>query len=378
MADVLSVPQGRFNLRRLPLRRRELLRAYDASDEYLLNYLSEVQLPPVGARVLIVNDSFGALTVALHEFKPTALSDSYLSQQATLMNFSTNALSIDGVRLMTSLELPVQSYDLIVIKSPKTLALLEYQLITLRPFMTPATRIITAGMVKNLSTTVWRLLETIVGPTNSAKAWKKARLIFSLPDDKISLPVNPYPIHYRLEGMNYTIVNHANVFSRDSLDIGTRFFIEHIGRFPNAETIIDLGCGNGIVGLLAAERNPNAVVHFVDESFMAIASARESFKRAFGDSRLANFSVGDCLSDFTTESADVILCNPPFHQQNAVGDMIAAKMFRQAREVIKRGGELRVIGNRHLGYHLELKKLFGNVSVIAANRKFVILQSIVE
>ncbi|MGD7034847.1 methyltransferase [Methylotuvimicrobium buryatense] len=378
MADVLSVPQGRFNLRRLPLRRRELLRAYDASDEYLLNYLSEAQLPSIGARVLIVNDSFGALTVALHGFKPSALSDSYLSQQATLMNFSENALSIDGVRLMTSLELPVQKYDLIVIKAPKTLALLEYQLISLRPFMTSATRIITAGMVKNLSANVWRLLETIVGTTSTAQAWKKSRLIFSEPDDNISLPVNPYPLSYRLEGTNYTIVNHANVFSRDSLDIGTRFFIEHIGCFPNAETIIDLGCGNGIVGLLAAERNPNAVVHFVDESFMAIASARENFKLAFGESRLANFSVGDCLSDFTAESADVILCNPPFHQQNAVGDMIAAKMFRQAREVIKRGGKLLVIGNRHLGYHLELKKLFGNVSVIAANRKFVILQSMVE
>ncbi|HBA67594.1 MAG TPA: 50S rRNA methyltransferase, partial [Methylococcaceae bacterium] len=377
MADVLSVPQGRFNLRRLPLRRRELLKAYDASDEYLLNYLSEVQLPTIGARVLIVNDSFGALTVALHGFKPSVLSDSYLSQQATLMNFSENALSIDGVRLMTSLELPVQKYDLILIKSPKTLALLEYQLISLRPFMTPATRIITTGMVKNLSATVWRLLETIVGPTNTAKAWKKSRLIFSEPDDNIPLPVNPYPIRYRLEGTNYTIVNHANVFSRDSLDIGTRFFIEHIGCFPNAETIIDLGCGNGIVGLLAAERNPNAVVHFVDESFMAIASALENFKLAFGESRLANFSVGDCLSDFTAKSADVILCNPPFHQQNAVGDMIAAKMFRQAREVIKQGGKLLVIGNRHLGYHLELKKLFGNVSVIAANRKFVILQSMV-
>lgn len=378
MTDVLSVPQGRFNLRRLPLRRRELLRAYDASDEYLLNYLSEVQLPSIGARVLIVNDSFGALTVALHEFKPTALSDSYLSQQATLMNFSENALSIDGILLMTSLESPLQSYDLIVIKSPKTLALLEYQLISLRPFMTTATRVITIGMVKNLSATVWRLLETIVGPTSTARAWKKSRLIFSEPDDNISLPVNPYPVRYRLEGTNYTIVNHANVFSRDNLDIGTRFFIEHIGCFPNAESIIDLGCGNGIVGLLAAERNPNAVVHFVDESFMAIASARENFKLAFGESRLANFSVGDCLSDFTAKSTDVILCNPPFHQQNAVGDMIAAKMFRQARNVIKQGGKLLVIGNRHLGYHLELKKLFGNVSVIAANRKFVILQSMVE
>lgn len=377
MTDVLSVPQGRFKLQRLPLRRRELLRAFDAADEYLLNYLSETQVPSSGARVLIVNDSFGALAVALHAFKPVALSDSYLSQQATRMNLSANALASDEIQLMTSLETPSESCDLLVIKAPKTLALLEHQLLVLRPLVTQTTRIIVAGMVKNLSPSVWQLLEKIVGPTRSSRAWKKARLIFCELEDTLPELVSPYPTRYRLNGTHYTIVNHANVFSRESLDIGTRFFIEHIGSFPDAETIIDLGCGNGIVGMLAAEHNPQATVHLVDESFMAIASARENFKLAFGDTRKATFTAGDCLSDFNAKSADVILCNPPFHQQNAVGDMIAVKMFRQAKNVLRSGGVLRVIGNRHLGYHLELKKIFGHVSVIAANRKFVILQSTV-
>lgn len=376
MADVLSVPQGRFNLRRLPLRRHELLRAFDAADEYALYYLAEAQLP-ADTRLLIVNDGFGALALALHRFKPVAISDSYLSHQATQMNFSANGLSIDDIRMMTSLESPGQIFDVVLIKSPKTLSLLEYQLIALRPFMTPETRIVTAGMAKNLSPTVWRLLERIIGSTTSSLTRKKARLIFSAPDDTIPLPINPYPLRYRLEGTKYTIVNHANVFSRNNLDIGTRFFIKHIACFPNAENIIDLGCGNGIVGLIAAERNPNASLHFVDESFMAVASARENFNSAFGNTRIGNFSAGDCLSDFSAASADVILCNPPFHQQNAVGDMIAAKMFRQAKDVLQKGGVLQIIGNRHLGYHLELKRLFGNVSVVAANQKFVILQSTV-
>lgn len=375
MVDLLSVPQGRFELRRLPLRKRELLRAFDAADEYILNYLHENGLPANGARLLIVNDSFGALAVALHAFNPTAMSDSFLSQEATRMNLSGNALSIDSVRLLTSLDKPDGAFDCIVIKSPKTMAMLEYQLIALRPFMTPATRIITAGMVKNLSPSVWYLLETIVGPTVSSRAWKKARLIFSEPDMTMPVPVNPYPVVYRLEGTDYTIVNHANIFSRDNLDIGTRFFLEHIGHYPNALNIIDLGCGNGIVGIIAAERNPDAVVHFVDESFMAIASATENFRRAFGDSRQASFRAGDCLFGFNAASADIVLCNPPFHQQNAVGDMIAAKMFRQARTVLKPGGELWVIGNRHLGYHLTLKKWFADVVLVDANSKFVILRA---
>jgi 16S rRNA (guanine1207-N2)-methyltransferase len=129
------------------------------------------------------------------------------------------------------------------------------------------------------------------------------------------------------------------------------------------------------VGLLAAERNPNARLHFVDESFMAVASAQDNFYRAFGETREAVFQVGDGLSDFKSQSADVILCNPPFHQQNTIGDQIAVQLFKQARQVLKRGGELWVIGNRHLHYHQDLSRLFGNCRVVASNTKFVIWQA---
>ena len=40
-------------------------------------------------------------------------------------------------------------------------------------------------------------------------------------------------------------------------------------------------------------------------------------------------------------------------------------MFRESKQVLRRGGELWVIGNRHLGYHIQLKKLFGNCEVVA-------------
>ncbi|GAB4258569.1 MAG: class I SAM-dependent methyltransferase [Methylomicrobium sp.] len=375
MPDFLTVPQGRFELVRLPIRQRELLQAYDAADEYVLNDLAEQGLPSENVRMLIVNDAFGALTVALSAYKPVVLSDSFLSLEATRMNLSTNGKPVDQIERLTSLDLPEGVFDWIVIKAPKTLALLEYQLIRLRPAIGPGTRIVTAGMVKHLSPSVARLLERIVGPTSLSLARKKARLLFTEPDPSRPEVLNPYPIVYRLEGTNYMIVNHANVFSRDSLDIGTRFFLKHIGHYPNARHIVDLGCGNGVVGLIAAEQNPQAVVHFVDESFMAVASAQTNFEAAFGGGRQATFRPGDGLSGFASASVDVILCNPPFHQQNTVGDMIAANMFRQARRALTREGVLWVIGNRHLGYHRLLKKGFGRVDTVDANSKFVILKA---
>jgi 16S rRNA (guanine1207-N2)-methyltransferase len=382
MQTSLDIPQGRFELRRLPYRKNELLQAWDAADEYLLNYLASQDIPVTEARIVILNDSFGALALALNAYRPIAMSDSFLSQQATLNNCQLNAIDQDGLRLLDSLSLPDGPVDYLLIKAPKTLALLEYQLHRLRPLLKPTAKIIVAGMVKALPASLWKLLEKLIGPTSTSLAVKKARLIFAGLDPDLILPPNPYPIRYRLENSvngihsDFPISNHANVFSRDSLDIGTRLLLQHLPENPDYQQIIDLGCGNGVVGLMMAARLPNARISFVDESFMAIASARENFERAFAGQRPADFVIGDCLSGFPEQSADCIVCNPPFHQQHAIGDHIAWQMFQQACHVLRKGGELRVIGNRHLNYHQHLKKLFGNWERVASNTKFVIIKAV--
>lgn len=374
MTEFFKVSQGEFVLNRLPKRPRELLRAWDAADEYLLDAFAQIVQPAADVRILILNDSFGALAVALSAFQPYAMSDSYLSQQATRLNLVENGLAKSSVNFLSSLDRLEGLFDIVLIKVPKTLALLEDQLIRLYPHLKPSAQVMVAGMVKALPPAVWKLLERLVGETTTLLAKKKARLIFAKPEERI-IAANPYPVYYTLENTNYLIGNHANVFSRDSLDIGTRFFLQHMPVRQDAFDIIDLGCGNGLVGLIAAERSPTATVHFVDESFMAVASAQENFRRALGAKRKATFRVGDGLLNFEAASADVIFCNPPFHQQNTIGDQIAVSMFKESRRVLRTGGELWVIGNRHLDYYSSLKRLFGKCSTIATNGKFVICKA---
>ena len=376
--QLLKVRLGEFTLQRLPKRPLELLRAWDAADEYLLDTFSATVNTSAEPRILIVNDSFGALAVALSALQPHAFSDSYLSQQATRLNLIENGIALQQVQLINSLE-PLQGlFDTVLIKAPKTLALLEDQLIRIRPHLTPNSQVILAGMVKSLPSALWTLLERLIGPTTTSLARKKARLITATPDADIALANNPYPVCYTLENSDYLISNHANVFSREKLDIGTRFFLEYLPIKPAIKDIIDLGCGNGLVGLIAAERNSLANIHFVDESFMAVASAKDNFSRAFELTRSATYTVGDGLCDFEASSADLILCNPPFHQQHTVGDQIAVSLFVQSRRVLRKGGELWVIGNRHLNYHSQLQRLFGNHQVIAANAKFIIIKAVVK
>lgn len=372
MSEIFRSSQGEFELQRLPQNVHESLRAWDAADEYVLDYTANLELPYT-SKILIINDTFGALAIGLNSFQLHALSDSYLSQQATRLNLAKNNLPEAAVTLTKSLEPLEQIFDLVIIKVPKTLALLEFQLFQLRSCISENTKIIVAGMVKVLTPSVWNLLNRIIGETKTSLAQKKARLIFATLNPNFSTPQNPYPIRYVLENTDYLITNHANVFSREKLDIGTRFFLEQLPQSEKYQDIVDLGCGNGIVGLIAAQKNPMAQIHFVDESFMAIESARENFEQAFKNQR-GQFYIDDCLTNFAQNSTDLVLCNPPFHQQHVIGDFIAQTMFKQAKNVLRKKGELWVIGNRHLNYGVTLARFFGksNVILIVQNTKFQI------
>jgi 16S rRNA (guanine1207-N2)-methyltransferase len=130
-----------------------------------------------------------------------------------------------------------------------------------------------------------------------------------------------------------------------------------------------------VLGIVFALRNPEAQLTLVDESYMAVQSAEENWQAVHG-ARPVSIRAGDGLAEQPAASLDLVLCNPPFHQQQVVGDFLAWRMFQQARAALVAGGELWVVGNRHLAYHIKLKRLFSEVHQLAATAKFVILRAI--
>ncbi len=373
--NLLTLETRSLTLHRYPLATDQNLQAWDAADEYLLRELTEEQLAGLQGPILILNDSFGALTCGLAAYQPIAISDSFLSQEATRRNWQTNELNEQHLHLQDMLAPLPAAPALVIIKVPKTLAMLEYQLLRLRDVVTPQTRIIAAGKAKEIHTSTLALFEQILGETKTSLAWKKARLIYSKMENKPAL-ANPYPNVWQLESSDYQIANHANVFSRSSLDIGARFMLQHLPRQKKG-LMVDLGCGNGVLGLMALEYNPEAEILFLDESFMAVASSQLNVeKNRPQDLTRCQFRAGHSLAGIESNSADVILCNPPFHQLQAITDEIAWQMFKDAKRCLKRGGELWIVGNRHLNYHIKLKRLFGGAECVASNSKFVILRTI--
>lgn len=363
-----------FTLHRFPKMKEETpLQAWEAADEYLLQQL-EGETAASGA-TLIFNDAFGALTCALHHRHPVTISDSWIAQEAARQNLAANQLDASLVTFQDcSAPLPAAP-ALVIIKLPKQLALLEQQLRALRAVCTPQTRIIAGAKARDIHSSTLALFEKVLGPTTTTLAWKKARLVnctFSAPALNAVSAVQSWP----LEGTDWIIHNQANVFSRSSLDIGARVFLPQLPEGMDGE-LVDLGCGNGVIGLALLAQNPQARVLFTDESYMAVASSRMNVEINLPDALArSEFMVNNALAGVEAERFDAILCNPPFHQLHAITDHIAWQMFTDARRCLKFGGELRIVGNRHLGYYQKLKKIFGNCTTLATGGKFVVLRSV--
>jgi len=364
------------------------LQAWDSADEYLINHINEQGLIKVHSKVAIFNDAFGALATSFcHAGTDNAdvvcINDSYISHQGIRYNIEQNALDDDNIELISSIDELPNNIDIILYKIPKSKSLLIEQLIQIKNSVSKECIFIAADRAKEIHSSTLKVFEKYLGTTKTSLAVKKARLVFCQFDSPLGNKqalVSPYPTVWSLPhqskndspSRDFSISNHANVYAREKLDIGARYFIENLPKISANTKVIDLGCGNGVIGLTVLANQPEAQVQFIDESVMAIASAKQNVLNNLPE-QIDNceFTLNDSLTDIEGGSVDLILCNPPFHQNTATTDHIAWQMFKDSHRVLKKGGELRIIGNQQLAYHIKLQRLFGNEKLIASNNKFV-------
>ena len=403
----LKTAVGSFTIRRLPLRKSETLQAWDAADELLLEYFasqypaaldssasdpSTLDTTKSDHRLLIINDQFGALTTSLHLQAPDSWNDSSISHLAAQLNYQNNlniGHSNENINTIASTEPLTGNYSIVLIKIPKTLSLLEQQLCILRQHVNEETLIVAGGMSKHIHNSTLALFEKQLGDTSTSRATKKARLIFCKVDKNNLKAETDHALiatRYFADPLNSELICYANGFSRDRLDLGARAMVEAMDNntLPDAENIADLGCGNGVLGLHALSSIAKDInkqdklrsISFIDESYMAVAAAKENYLNLIGDADKKNTSPSFMVQDSikkTDNKYDWIICNPPFHIGTAMDTYIANRMFQQSHAGLQSNGQLWVVANRHLRYENQLKKLFKNYKIILSKKKFVVI-----
>ena len=370
---------GELAMSRVPLVCKETLQAFDQADVLVLDYLHEKGLLHAACRVLVVNETFGAITCGVTQSlqglngpAATLWSDSHIAHLGLTFNAQANALTVAD--FVQAQDTPKGPFDIVILRLPKSHALLRDQLCRVLPQMALGALIIMPVMVKHMDNSVYKLLESILGPLTTSLALKKARLVFAFKPTK-ALKQDPKPEEtcWQLPSLGLFLQHFSGVFGRTKLDPGAQVLLDQFPPGPY-ERVIDLGCGNGVQAIAAAKKWPLCQVIGIDESYMSVASANINAEHNNVASQ-CEFRANDCLTGMPEQSADLILCNPPFHQERVVCDQIAIRMFDQAAQVLAKEGELRVVGNRHLGYHAKLKRWFRRVEQVGNHPKFVVLKA---
>lgn len=362
-------------LRRHPHRDRSSLRAWDTADLLLLDALNEPALRAMP--VVLLGDRHGALATVLGDRVAMTILDSANGQVALESNFGANHSPNPLVRAVTdgqafAAAAPTKWPEsaVVAMKLPRSNALLELRLRWLSRHVSADTVLVAGVMAKRLSRGAVKLLERFGGPTTVSLARRKARLVTS----GFCSGAAPAPalVHTEVDGLQLRAW--PAVFGATGLDAGAAALLPHIRPRPGAG-IVDLGCGSGVLGLFAAKTAKASSVVFVDDSDLAVRSARASWEAnaAVLDGREATFVHAGDLSSVAANSASLVVCNPPFHQEHTLTRQTANAMFGDARRVLSRGGQLLVVGNRHLGYDEGLRKHFDKVRVVAADRRFTVL-----
>jgi len=143
------------------------------------------------------------------------------------------------------------------------------------------------------------------------------------------------------------------IFSWDRIDPGTALLL---GRLPpQAGVGADFGCGLGYLahGVLASPEVTGLTLIDIDRR--AVECARRNVDDPRAKVVWADVRQGDLgLSDL-----DFVVMNPPFHDGGAEDRALGAAFIAQAAGVLRHGGKLLMVANRHLPYERPLADSFG-------------------
>ena len=308
--------------------------AWDAADLYLL------ESAELGNHPAIINDQWGVLTCFSQQQDNSLVkslycwSDSYCSQQGIRNNLAKlpNAANISEILIDQGSPTFPDNTDSIWIQCPKSFDQLHWWLQLAQQQLGSGIKVYIAGMAKHIPVKWLNWLENHNSDYQQFPIKKKARLMsFTLGE---SLPtLNVLKSYQDLDKQDISAL--PGVFSRDHMDIGSRFFIHQLSQLNLKGTVIDLGCGNGLLSIASLHYAQTNALELIlcDDSSLALASAKLNL-----DARnypQAQYIHTDALLN-VTDLADTILCNPPFHSGNRISTAAAERMFKQARRQLKK------------------------------------------
>lgn len=155
-------------------------------------------------------------------------------------------------------------------------------------------------------------------------------------------------------GVEVVLETDSRLFSPREVDAGTLAMLSCV-QFSATDKVLDLGCGYGVVGIVAAKLIGAERVYMIDNDALAIEIAFRNVRINGVDG--VTVVQSDGFNDFQEIGFTQILCNPPYHADFRVPKRFIHKGFN--RLVV--GGKLWMVIRRQVWYRNKLRAIFGKV-----------------
>ena len=167
-------------------------------------------------------------------------------------------------------------------------------------------------------------------------------------------------------GTSVTIVRSEGLFSPQQYDAGTGAMLSCV-EFSPEDKVLDLGCGYGIVGIIAAKILDEDRVTMTDIDASAVSASRyNALHNGFSQ---INCFQSDGFTDIRETGFTKILSNPPYHTDFRVAKHFIEKGFN--RLVI--GGRMFMVTKRKDWYKNKFISVFGGVKICESDGYFVFI-----
>lgn len=157
------------------------------------------------------------------------------------------------------------------------------------------------------------------------------------------------------------------IFSWDRIDPGSALLLSVLPAFTGRGA--DLGCGIGILSRAVLQSPAVTGLALIDIDRRAIAAAQ----RNVADARAA-FQWADARKLQTT-GLDFIVMNPPFHEDGVEDKALGQAFVQRAQQMLRDGGALWLVANRHLPYEALLAGAFSTVALRADGNGFKVYEA---
>lgn len=171
-------------------------------------------------------------------------------------------------------------------------------------------------------------------------------------------------ISARIKDVDMVFETAPSIFSPNSIDNGTLAMLSVVDFLP-CDKVLDLGCGYGIVGILAGKQIGEENVYMCDVSEQAIEYATINLRM----NNVPNIKIrlSDGYKNIEERDFTLILSNPPYHADFSVPKHFIEVGYKK----LAMGGKLIMVTKRLDWYKNKFTSVFGGVKVYEINGYYV-------